>query len=739
MKRNFLLLVTLSLLYHTFVWICAPVRPSARPDETLTVERIFGKPSLLAPLPSGIQWVGHGKGVSYIEKRGEGDDKQSLLVIREVPSGRERIVCIPDTAVVPPDLRESDDTKFEVDSYSWDDGGNRILFTFGGDLFTLDPKSGRIQRRTQTDGVERNPLFSPDGKSIAYTRDQDLFVLRLDGDEEIRLTTTGSDTVLNGILDWVYMEELFTRGNKRSFYWSPDSGRLAFLQMREGPVPRFPIVDWLETHPEPELQRYPKAGDPNPIAGVGIVQADGGDIVWADTDTSDDSYIARLYWLGDSRGVAIEKLNRAQDKLTLMFADAASGDISVVFEESDPAWINVNYLKHYYETKRKFIWGSERTGHQHLYLYNMDGSLDRELTWGDWEVTSLDGVDEKQGRVYFTANKSNLLERQLFEVSDRGGEIKQLTEGAGMHDVTMSPDHKHFIDRFSSERRPTVVSVFSVKGKKLFEIADRTSPELADMERPLPEFFEFEPAAGIEYHCSIIKPADFDPGKKYPVIVYVYGGPHAQVVSRHWSSSGLWHSMMAEKGYIVFSLDNRGSYGRGKKWEDHIIKNLGRYELEDQLAGVEFLRAFPYVDTERIGIWGWSYGGYMTLMALFKAPEVFRAGVAVAPVTDWRLYDSIYTERYMKLPQDNENGYAAASPINFVADFRGELLLMHGDADDNVHVQHSMQLIKKLIDAGKDFDFMVYPQKEHGISGPESRVFLFNKMTKFFDENLRRE
>jgi dipeptidyl-peptidase-4 len=671
-------------MVYTFVWL-GPTRPAARTvaAENLTVERIFGKPSLLSPLPSGIRWVGHSKGVSYIETRGEGEDAQSVFVIRQVPS-----------------------------------------------------KSGRIQRRTQTGGVERNPVFSPDGKKVAFTRDHDLFVLRLEGDEEIRLTTTGNDTVLNGILDWVYMEELFTRGNTRSFYWSPDGSRLAFLNMQESPVPCFPIVDWLETHPEPEMQRYPKAGDPNPIVRVGMVRADGGDIVWADTDTSDDSYIARLYWLGDSRGIAIEKLNRSQDNLTLMFADAVSGDISSVFDESDPAWVNVNYLKHYYETKRKFIWGSERSGHQHLYQYNMDGTLAHELTWGDWEVTSLDGVNEKKGRVYFTANKSNMLERQLFEVSDRGGEVKQLTEGEGMHRVTMSPDHKYFIDRYSSERRPTVVSVFSVKGEKLFEIADRTTAELAEMERPLPEFIKIESAAGIEYHCSIIKPADFDPAKKYPVIIYVYGGPNAQVVSRRWSGSGLWHSMMAERGYIVFSLDNRGAYGRGKKWEDHIIKNLGHYELEDQLAGVEYLRTLPYVDSERIGIWGWSYGGFMTLTALFKAPEVFKAGVAVAPVTDWRLYDSIYTERYMKLPLDNEDGYTTASPINFVDGFQGELLLMHGDADDNVHVQNSIQLVKELIDAGKDFDFMVYPQKEHGISGPKSRVFLFNKMTKFFDENL---
>ncbi|MGD8414154.1 MAG: S9 family peptidase [Candidatus Latescibacterota bacterium] len=712
--------------------------PGSAEEGALTVERIFGKPSLLRSLPSGIQWVGDGSGVSYIEKRGEGEEKEQVFLIREVPSGRERVVCKLDTVSIDPDPEEAGDGKFEIGAYSWDEDGEIVVFVYGGDLYTMERKSGRIQRRTSTDGTERNPVFSPDGRRVAYTRDHDLFCLDLDGDVEIRLTATGNDTVLNGILDWVYMEELFTRGNKQSFYWSPDGTHIAFLEIGEGPVPRYPLIDYLETRPEPEMQRYPKAGDPNPVVRVGVVNAGGGEVVWA-ADTGGDSYVARLYWLGDSGGVAIEKLNRAQDTLTLMFADRETGEVGVVFEEMDPAWVNVNYLKHYYEKKRQFVWGSERSGHQHLYVYNADGTLARDLTWGDWEVTALNGVDEKKGRVYFTANKSNILERQLFVVPDKGGEIKQITGGAGIHTVTMSPDQKYFIDRFSSEKRPTVVSVYRADGKRLFEIADRETQELADAPRPLPEFITIESANGLEYHCAITKPADFDPAKKYPVLIYVYGGPHAQVVSRRWSSSGLWHSMMAQKGYIVFSLDNRGSFGRGKKWEDHILKNLGHFELEDQLAGVAYLRTLPYVDPDRIGIWGWSYGGYMTLVALFKAPEVFKAGVAVAPVTDWHLYDSIYTERYMKLPAENEDGYENASPINFVDGFQGDLLLMHGDADDNVHVQNSIQLIKELIDAEKDFDFMVYPQKKHGISGAESRVFLFNKMTKFFDEHLMAE
>jgi dipeptidyl-peptidase-4 len=513
---------------------------------------------------------------------------------------------------------------------------------------------------------------------------------------------------------------------------------LTFLEIKEHPVPEFPLVDWIPVHATYELQHYPKAGDPNPIVRVGIVSADGGEITWAETDTSDDSYIARLYWLGDSRSVAIEKLNRDQDHLTLMFADARTGKISVVIDETHNTWINLNYRKHYYEKKRQFIWGSERSGHSHLYLNNLDGSLIHQLTRGAWEVTQLNGVDESKQQVYFTANKKHLLERHLYRVSDKGGEIEQITSGSGTHRVTMSPNHKYFIDYFSNETRPTVVSVHSVKGKKLFEVGDRLTPELASIDWPKPEFLTFKSGAGLEYYCSITKPANFNRLQKYPVIVYVYGGPHAQVVRRSWSRRHLFHGLMAEKGYIVFSLDNRGSFGRGREWEDPIYKDLGHVELEDQLAGVEYLRSLPYVDGDRIGIWGWSYGGYMTLMALFKAPATFKAGVAIAPGTDWHLYDTIYTERYMKRPEDNEEGYEKASPLNFVDDFKGKLLLMHGDADNNVHAQNSIKLAHKLIKAGKDFDFMLYPQKKHGISGHKEQTFLYNKMANFFDEHLLR-
>jgi dipeptidyl-peptidase-4 len=440
--------------------------------------------------------------------------------------------------------------------------------------------------------------------------------------------------------------------------------------------------------------------------------------------------------LGDGSSVAIEKINRAQDHLKLLFAEAGSGRTDVVLEESSSTWINVNYLKHYYQKKRQFLWGSEQDGHMHLYLHNIDGSLLRQVTSGEWEVADLVGVDEKKGRIWFTANQGNVIERHLYRVNENGKDLKRITSEAGTHGITMSPDNRYFVDAYSSHLRPTRRAVHDAEGKLLFVIDDQLTDALTDADIPRAEFFTIQ-RDGRTYHCSMRKPPLMEPGRRYPVIVYVYGGPQSQVVRDVWSRHDLWHAYMAENGYIVFSLDNRGSAGRGKAWEEPVLRRMGEVELEDQLIGVDYLKSLSYVDPDRIGMWGWSYGGYMTLTALFKAPQAFRAGVSVAPVTDWRLYDSIYTERYMKLPADNADGYEASAPLSHAGQLEDPLLVMHGDADDNVHMQNAVALLRRLIDEGKDFDYMVYPGKEHSIVGSADRLHLYRKMTLFFDRNLK--
>ena len=704
----------------------------------LTLEQITGAHSLLGPVPTGVKWRGNSKGVSFVRTLPAGEDgkKQTALVVRDVPSGKEHVLCVLDTISVPADLRNGDSGHFLFSSHEWNPSGDRVVFSFHDELFLLNARNGRIERLTDHDGAEENAVFSPDGKMIAYARGNDLYTMDIAARSEVRHTTTGCDTIYNGVLNWVYMEELFTRGDQRAFWWSPDGSRLAFLEIRDGGAPVYPIVDQIATDAACKLQHYPRPGDPNPVVRVGIVPARGGATIWADVDTSDDSYFARVYWVGDGSAVAIEKINRAQDHLRLLFAEAASGRTDVVLEESSPTWVNATYLKHYYQKKRQFLWGSEEDGHMHLYLHNIDGSLLRQVTSGEWEVSELAGVDERKGRIWFTANQGSVIESHLYRVDEDGKGLARITSEPGTHQVTMSPDNRYFIDAYSSHLRPTRQAVHNAEGKLLFVISDQLTDALAAADLPQLQFFTIQ-HDGRTYHCSMRKPPHMEPGAKYPVIVYVYGGPHSQVVRDVWTRQDLWHAYMAQNGYIVFSLDNRGSAGRGKAWEEPLLKRMGGVELEDQLVGVEYLKSLAYVDPDRIGLWGWSYGGYMTLMGLFDAPQAFRAGVAVAPVTDWRLYDSIYTERYLKLPGDNAAGYDASAPLLHADQLEDPLLVMHGDADDNVHMQNSVALLRKLIDAGKDFDYMVYPGKEHSIVGSADRLHLYRKMTLFFERNLK--
>ncbi len=725
------------------VTLQSPAAAGAGPEEqtskedTLTVERIFSDASLTADLPSRIQWLPDSRGISFFDEREINGEEKTAFIICEVPSGEERVICIPDTFPIPEDLKESEDDEFSFSDYMWAETGNMIAFRYGGDVFTYIPGSNIVVRRTQTDDTETNVTFSPDGSMLAYTRENDLYYLDAETNEETRITASGADTLYNGVLNWVYMEELFTRGNRRAYWWAPDNKAIAFMEINDGQVPEFPLVDYIPTHGHVDMQRYPKAGDTNPRVRVGVYDFEKERIFWIDPIAGEDAYIARIYWLSDGERLAIEKLNRDQNELTLLFANYKSGAARETLTETDSTWVNVNYMKHYFETKSRFVWTSERDGYSHLFLYDLNGSYIRQITKGPWEVTALNGVDEERGLIYFTALEKSILERHLYRISEKGKEMRRLSRREGGHSVRFAPNHRYYFDYYSNTETPTEVTVHDAQGKHLFRLGQGPEKEMFLRTLPKPEFFTFESENGISYQCQIMKPNDFNPKKKYPVIVYTYGGPNAQVVQNRWGGSlYMWHMMMATRGYIIFSMDNRGAFGKGRAWENPIFKRLGKLELEDQLAGVDYLKTLPYIDPSRIGIWGWSYGGFMTCLALFKAPEVFKAGAAVAPLADFKLYDSIYTERYMKRPQDNEEGYYKHAPINFAEDLEAAFLLVHGTADDNVHMQSSIALTEKLIDAGKDFDLMLYPGKEHGIRGTEARTHLFNKITKFFEENL---
>jgi dipeptidyl-peptidase-4 len=708
------------------------------PDgKTLSVERIFSDPPLVSPAPPGVQWLPDSRGITYLVAPRKGEHGQTRLVLREVPSGKERTLCVVDTIAVPSDIKHGDTDTLRIRSYDWSPKGDLLKFQFRNEIFTFNRKNGEIRRRTHNDSSEENATFSPDGRKIAFTREFDLWVIELESDTESRLTANGSDSLFNGVLDWVYEEELFSRGNSQAYWWSPDGGKIAFLQFDESPVPQFPLVDFLPVHNTIEDQYYPVPGDAAPIVRVGIVDLAKAETSWIKVDAADDAYISRVWWLGDSQRVAVEKLNRTQDRLTLFIADVRTGDAREILADSSDSWVDVSDATHFYEKKNRFVWNSDRDGFSHLYLYGDDGTLERRLTEGPWEVSELNKVDEDRGIVYFTGLEKSPLERHLYRVPEKGGKITRMTQRDGTHSVTFSPNCRYYFDRFSSTNAPRLITVHSASGKELFTLDKADASGLAEYQLPVPEFLKFTSEDGVVFNCSMIKPRDFDATKRYPVLVYTYGFPGGQEVRNRWGSwTYLWHASMAQRGFIVFTMDGRGSPGYGKAWAAAALDTIGLAGLKDQVSGAAYLKSLPYVDGSRVGIWGWSGGGTMTALAMLKTPGVYKAGAAVAPVTDWRFYDSIYTERYMKLPSANAAGYRDASPAGFADRLEGALFIAHGTADDNVHMQNSIYLVRELIKAGKDFALMIYPGGAHGIGGDKARAHLFTRITEFFEDHL---
>ncbi len=593
---------------------------------------------------------------------------------------------------------------------------------------------------TNDEETEADPHFSPDGQRIAFIKNHNIHALNIETGIDVPLTTDGKEHIHVGQFDWVYQEEFEIR---TGFFWAPDSRHIAFFQLNETEVPEFPIVDFVPVDNEVQSMRYPKAGDMNSIVRVGVVSIDNPRIVWFDIGDETDIYIPRIRWLPDGQNLAIYRLNRAQNRLELMLGDVASGSTrTVLVEEDSNGWIDVYDDFTFLSDSERFIWSSNRDGFKHLYLYDISGQLIRQLTQGNWEVDSLVAVDEESELVYFSAGKENVWERHLYKVDLNGEGLTRLSEKEGWHSIDMNPSCEYYLDSFSDFTTPTIVSLYSSDGKMLdiVEPNEAVNQALKEYRLSRPDFLSFETEYGVQLNALMIKPPDFDPSKKYPVLIYVYGGPGSQAVVNTWDADSrrrqLWHQMMAQNGYIIFTVDNRGTGGRGKDWMKVVYHQLGNFEVQDQIAGVEYLRKLSYVDSTRIGIWGWSYGGYVTLMCMLKGGDYFKVGIAVAPPTDWRNYDTIYTERYMGRPQDNPEGYTKSSAMSYAKDLKGKLLLIHGTSDDNVHMSNSMQLIYAFENARVPFDMMVYPRELHHIDDKEARSHLFDLISNYVVQNL---
>jgi dipeptidyl-peptidase-4 len=697
---------SLKILFVLLASVASPVFAAKKP---VTIDALVNAHASSAGHATGqITWAPDGNRFVFSD--------EGKLFLYDVPTGKQREVVefavLDRTAVAAPPSTGFDWTNRRVNEndVQWFADGKRLLVSASGDLFVVDVAKGSFMALTQTAEGERDPKLSPDNQFVSFRRGHDLWVAEVATKQATRLTADGSDTLLNAELDWVYPEELEL---DTAHWWSPDSQSIAYLQFDVAREPIFPQVNLLNARGVAEPERYPKAGDPNAEVRLGIVPVKGGATRWMELGDPRDGLLARVAWSLDSREVLAERLNRVQNQLDLLLADAATGAVRPVLHEEDKYWINVSDGPRFVDNGR-FLWSSERGGFRHLYLYRKDGTLEKQLTAGDWEVSSV--AEVANGRVLFTSTESGPLERQLYEV-DFAGNRRRLSQGSGTHAVSVSPGTAYYVDDFSGLGELPRSTLYKGDGS-LARVFRKPEPALSEEYEILPtEIVPVKAADGTTLYARLIWPAGFEQGKKYPAVVMVYGGPGIQKIHNSWQGLS-WDQVLAHKGFAIWQMDNRGSTGRGHGFESVIFRDMGAQELEDQRAGIDALLAMGFVDSKRIGMYGWSYGGYMTLFTATHAPGLLKAAIAGAPVTDWHNYDSIYTERYMGLPAENAEAYRKSSPQTAASGLAGtRLLILHNFEDDNVHFQNSVQMADALEKAGKKFHMVVYPQRSHGVSG----------------------
>ncbi len=631
-----------------------------------------------------------------------------------------------------------------VGNYVLSPDGKKILFTgeltarrmkTGGNFYLYDLDARSFKQLTNSEEEQMNVKFSPDSKMIGFVRANNIVIQRLEDGKETQLTNDGSAHLLNGHFDWVYEEEF---GIIDGWQWSPDGRYIAYWQIDENREPEFPVVNFKPLHQEVIRTRYPLAGDPNAIVRIGILNLSDGKNVWADIgaplDSSQDTYIPRILWAGNSHQLCVERLNRHQNRLDLTLVDPETGKARVLLTETSPTWIDVTDDLRFLKKSDRFIWSSERDGFYHLYLYDMNGTLIRQLTEGHWDVDHILAVDERSEKIYFTAGVTSPINREIYEVGFGGGGFRRMTKGEGISDGNFSPDCAVFLHSFSDANTPKTTSLRRGDGSLIRVLNDGHIRALDDYTLSRKTFFTFKTSDGVELNAWMIKPTNFDPSKKYPVVMNVYGGPGSQEVLNGWGGVRyLWYQLLAQHGYIIACVDNRGTGARGRDFKTVTYKHLGKWETHDQIECAKYLGSLPFVDASRIGILGGSYGGYMSLMSILLGNDVFKAAIASSSVTHWKFYDSIYTERYMLTPAENPDGYQESAPLTYAKNLRGNLLIVHGTDDDNVHMENSISMIDELVNENKLFETAIYPGSKHGI---RQRLQYYMTMTNFLLEKL---
>ena len=746
MKRQISVVAYFAVLAFIFFFFVSPsAGAQTAPTKPLTIETLFQPGGLGGRGLETPEWSPDGSKLSFVQ-RDEKGEKGELWYVDATTGEKKVLVSAAKLASLDPDVnkvkneREKERlTRYHVAAYLWGPDSKHLIFDSQGQLWLYDLGTETAVQFTSAGDPSGDPKFSPDGGRVAYVRKHNLYVREVSGKEERALTKDTGDSLFNGDIDWVYAEELGVRSN---YFWSPESKEIVFLHMDETKVPTYPITDWIPTHPTVDPEKYPKVGDPNPVVKLGVVDPEKGKVRWISLTKDEESYIPRFGWVKEGV-IWAEVLNRTEDKMDMYFVDAKTGKSRIVLTETTPgAWIDFEHVEvRFLKSAGQFLWPSWRDGNMHIYLYSFDkqnpmaadAKLERQLEKGDYEVLGIEGVDEASGTVFFSANKDDPRQLQIFSVQLDGSGFKALTTEEGMHIGNFSDDAKHYTHMYFGPEKSPSITLCAVGGECHPVWAAQNA--IAEYGLRAPKYLEFKADDGTVLYGRLLLPPDAPAGGKIPLIINIYGGPAAQMV-RKGSPDG-FDEILARKGFAIFAVDNRGTPGRDRKFQTAIRHEFGTIELKDQLTALDQLLAqYPQLDKDRVAIWGWSNGGSMTLYAMTHSYR-FRAGVAVAPVTDQRNYDTIYTERYMGLLNDDKAGYEQSDVMTNADKLHGALLLVHGTSDDNVHFQNSIQMIDALIKAGKQFRLMIYPNKTHSIAGKDSRVHLFTMIEDHFERELK--
>lgn len=726
----------LAFLIIVFSWVMQPA--VAQQKKPITFDHLFDN-TFSAEGIRNVNWMQDGQFYTTLEySSGETELRKYDILTGDY----EVLVRSSDLEV------EGRDRPIEIQDYQFSADETKLLVktdveriwrrSTRENYFVHTLKTGETQKLTQLKDKQQYAQFSPEGDKVAFVQDNNLYLVDLHSGKEMAITTDGEfNKIINGATDWVYEEEF---GFAKAWYWSPDGKKIAYYWFDESRVKEFHMNEWGELYPNLTRFKYPKAGEQNSIVKIGVYDLETEETTWMDIGEETDQYIPRINWTQDPNTLAIRRMNRLQNRQDLMLAKASTGETKIIKTETSDTWIDVNDNLTFLKDGEQFIYTSEEDGYNHIYLYNKNGELIRQVTKGNWEVTNYLGYNEDTETLYYISTEESPLERHPYSIDINGKNKQKLSDREGWHSVNMSRDYKYYIKRYTAPSSPPEYVLHNGDGEEIRVLEDNAGlhKKLTEYQIPKKEFINVDlPQA--ELNGYIMRPYDFDASKKYPVLFYVYGGPGSQTVTKNFDfgQQAMWHRYLTTQGYVVVSVDNRGTGARGRDFEKQVYKQLGQYEIKDQIDAARYLaKKYDFIDSKRIGIWGWSYGGYMSSLGISKGHDVFNTAIAVAPVTSWRFYDTIYTERFMQTPQMNPEGYDDGSPLAHVEKIEGDYLLVHGTADDNVHYQNAVEMVNALIANDIQFETMYYPNRNHGIYGGNTRHHLFEMLNEFIIENL---